>query len=261
MHKKEKTKPIASWNEKAELWAKQVRSKKDVFRDLFNNPEFFKFIGDIKNKKILDAGCGEGYNTRLLAQKGADVTAIDLSENMIYLAQQEENKHTLGIKYKIASFTDLSPFKNNSFDTVVSTMALMDGPDYNKAVREFYRVLKPGGNLFFSITHPCFFTPGYKRCQDEQGKWKMVVGNYFKEEPYPYSFNFTKKNDRSDLLQFNTLKHHRTISTYINELITAGFTLKKIKEPKPSKELCKKFPRLQKAYEAGSFLYLYAQKT
>ncbi len=52
-----------SWDEKSHLWAEHVRKGYDIFRDHFNNPAFFKFVGDLTEKLVLDLGCGEGYNT------------------------------------------------------------------------------------------------------------------------------------------------------------------------------------------------------
>ena len=62
------------WDENANLWADHVRQGWDAYREHFNNPAFFKFVGDLSGKTVLDAGCGEGYNTRLLARSGARMT-------------------------------------------------------------------------------------------------------------------------------------------------------------------------------------------
>ncbi len=250
------------WDKQAEFWAQEVRSGKDVYRDLFNNPAFFKFVGDIKGKRVLDAGCGEGYNTRLFAQQGAHITGIDLSENMIRLAQEEEKQNPLGIDYNVASFTDLSIFEDNSFDTVLSTMALMDGPGYEQALQEFYRVLKPGGSLFFSLHHPCFSPPHYTWIKNERGeKIKIVSSGYFEEGPWEMRFALTKKTDKSDTQELVQTRYHRTLSTYINQLMQVGFVLKKIQEPVPTQEACKKSVLLKKARDVvAMFLYVHGIK-
>ncbi len=90
-------------------------------------PSFFEFMGDLSGKTVLDAGCGEGHNTRLLARSGARMTGVDISERMIELARREEQSEALGIRYEVASFSDLSLFDDAAFDVVVSSMALMDG--------------------------------------------------------------------------------------------------------------------------------------
>jgi SAM-dependent methyltransferase len=85
---------------------------------------------------------------------------VDISERMIALALEEERREPLGIQYARTSYADLGMFPSGSFDAVVSFMALMDGPRFDLAMRESFRVLRPGGLLVFSITHPCFITKG-----------------------------------------------------------------------------------------------------
>src|SRR5262249_44514220 len=68
------------WDANADLWADEVRRGRDLAREGFNNPAFLDFIGDPRGKRVLDAGCGEGYNSRILARQGASVSGIDISE-------------------------------------------------------------------------------------------------------------------------------------------------------------------------------------
>src|SRR5205807_2088552 len=106
----------------------------------------------------LDIGCGEGHNSRLLAKRGARVTAVDIAEVFIAHARQSESEEPLGIDYRVASAVDL-PFADATFDFVTGFMSLMDVPETDRVVAEAYRVLKPDGFLQFSISHPCFDTP------------------------------------------------------------------------------------------------------
>ena len=152
---------------------------------------------------MLDAGCGEGYNTRLLARSGARIVGIDISKRMIQLARQEEQKEPLGIRYEVSSFADVAHFHDASFDTVVSFMALMDGPNFDGAVREIFRVLRPGGELIFSITHPCFLTRGFQWIRDEQGNdAKLIVSDYFDDQPDVEHWGFSKGPRPDDTPRF-----------------------------------------------------------
>ena len=148
------------WDDNAAAWAREVRQGHDVARELLNNPAFLAIIGDLRGRQVLDAGCGDGYNTRILARAGAHLTGVDLSARMIELAQEEERGAPLGIRYARASYTNLTLFADATFDAVVSFMAMMDGPRFDLAMAECLRVLRPGGRLAFSITHPCFITRG-----------------------------------------------------------------------------------------------------
>lgn len=249
------------WEQEAASWAENIRAGMDVFRNLYSLPAFLAFVGDLNGKTALDVGCGEGYNTRIFAQKGAKVVGVDLSKEMIRLAWEEEKKTKLGIQYFVASWSDLSRFKDE-FDIVLSTMALMDGPGYEDALKEFYRVLRPGGDLFFSITHPCFLPPGYVNLKDGNGiATHRVIHGYPKEGKWQFTWSLAKKADKSDARPVISISYHRMLSTYLNQLIEAGFTLKKIEEPLPSEKVCEQNPRLKIGRDvAPSFLFVHATK-
>ncbi len=250
------------WDNNADLWTKQVRQQQDAFREYFNNPSFLKFIGDIKGKITLDAGCGEGYNTRIFARLGAKITGVDISPKLISHARKLENDDPLGIRYEVASFADLGIFSDASFDLVLSTMALMDGVRYEDAVREIIRVLRPGGDFYFSITHPCFLTPGYgwTARQNDPGI-KLVVDEYFSKQHRLEKWRFSNLDNPQDVPEFNVPSFGRTLSDYVNPLLSSGFRLKEIHEPRPSAELCQRYPFLTKWRKtAAIFLYVHCQK-
>jgi ubiquinone/menaquinone biosynthesis C-methylase UbiE len=247
------------WDKDADRWAADVRKRRDIYRDLFNNPAFFKLMGDINGKKILDAGCGEGYNTRLMAQKGAQVTGVDISPRMIELAKEEEQRNPLGISYHVASVSELSLFKRESFDMVVSFMVLMDAPDYEGALREFFRVLRKQGELYFSISHPCFMTKEIEWVEDrEDCSMKLKISEYFFTEPFEERWKFPT-SDNSE--KFSITYFPRTLSRYLNGLINAGFILKRVEEPRPSEEVCKKYPGFRRWRDhAAIFLHVHAER-
>ena len=181
----------AQWDRNADVWTDQVRNRWDIFREHWNNPAFLEFAGDLSGKSVLDAGCGEGHNTRMFAQRGARMTGVDLSAKMIEFARAEELREPLGIRYERASFTDLANFSEDSFDAVISTMALMDGPDFPGAMREIARVLRPGGTLAYSILHPCFATKGFGWIRDDSGRAiKFTVADYFNDEAWIERWKF-----------------------------------------------------------------------
>jgi ubiquinone/menaquinone biosynthesis C-methylase UbiE len=250
------------WDCNADLWTEHVRKGWDAYREHWNNPAFLKFIGNLKGKEVLDAGCGEGYNTRILARRGAKMTGIDISRKMIAHARREEKREPLGIRYKITSFADLSIFSDNSFDAVVSFMALMDGADYKGALKEIYRVLRPHGKLYFSITHPCFMTTGFGWAGDEDSPdVKLTVAGYFNRKQWVEHWRFSQLPDLEKVLPFTVPRFDRTLSDYINPLIKTGFTLKKIGEPCPTTETCRQHPFLKKwRATAALFMYIHAVK-
>ncbi len=109
------------WDDNAAAWAREVRQGHDLAREFLNNPAFLALIGDLRGRQVLDAGGGDGYNTRILARAGAHMTGVDLSARMIGLAQEEERRAPLGIRYARASYTDLAGFAGASFASVSRT--------------------------------------------------------------------------------------------------------------------------------------------
>jgi len=250
------------WDTNSATWTPQVRKGFDGYRELINNPSIFEMIGTIAGREILDAGCGEGYNTRKLARMGAHVTGIDISPKMIEFAIQEEHTAPLGITYRNYSFSNMKMLADQTFDMVVAFMSLMDGRDYAGAVNEIHRVLRPGGYLIFSITHPCFLTKGLTWIKDENGsEYRVSVGNYFMKAPYVEKWKFTLSPEAQRLPEFEVPNFPRTLSEYMNELISNGFQLAELREPRPTEEACKRNPKLEKWRDhAAIFLQIKVRK-
>jgi len=236
------------WDENAPDWIEAVRAGWDTFREHVNNPAFFEMLGDISGMRVLDVGCGEGYNTRKLADLGADVVAIDPSRLMIAAARDHESAEPRGIEYHQTSASDLSVFDNESFDAALSTMTLMDLGDYAESIAEIVRVLRPGGLLQFSVSHPCTMTRAWEWIRDADDlKQGVVVGNYFSLLPASpesdideWYFSAAPANVRKTTRQFRIPRFFRTLSEYFNTLIDAGLHVEKLAEPHASQEACDK---------------------
>lgn len=114
---------------------------------------FIKTVVDflsLKEKKVLEVGCGIGIDGMEFSKAGADYTGIDASETSINLARRyfefEKNNSPL-----IVADTDSLPFVDNSFDYVFSWGVIHHTPNIRKAVEEIYRVLKPGGECCIMV--------------------------------------------------------------------------------------------------------------
>ncbi|MCP4229377.1 MAG: class I SAM-dependent methyltransferase [bacterium] len=246
------------WDGNAETWAKHVAEGWDITRDYYQIPAFLELVGDISGLRILDAGCGDGTNTRTFARLGGDLTGIDLSEKMIRFAREHEQDEPLGVNYFIGSYSDLDRFDDAEFDTVLSTMALMDGPDFDGTMREFYRVLRPGGKMAFSILHPVF-TCGDRMewVHDEDGAATgLVISDYFTRKQYVAKWGFSAHPNADDIEHFEIPHFPRILSQYVNGVCGAGFMLEAIAEPRPGEEMVRKFPEFGKLRKHASFLFL-----
>lgn len=112
-------------------------------------------IGDVRDKNVLDLGCGEGYLARELALRGAKVWGIDVAPTMIELARSKDPDGS--INYIVGDITQALPYGNGCFDLVVCNMVLMDMECITFTVKEVARILKRSARFIFSIVHPCFF--------------------------------------------------------------------------------------------------------
>jgi ubiquinone/menaquinone biosynthesis C-methylase UbiE len=251
------------WDKNAEGWGRCLKNDIDHVNETFGIPRFLDFIGNISGKTVLDAGCGEGRSSRHLANKGANVKGVDISPAMIELAKLEEQRNPLKIDFFKASCSDLSFFEKESFDSVYSYMALMDFPDIIVPFKEFHRVLKPGGQCAFIIRHPCFFTRGFGYTFTGDGKRaKLTVSDYFCSMPFieRWGFQAQAKQQRREI--FETPRFSRKLSDYINGLISKGFVLENIQEPRPSQDECLKLRNLFFWQQhAALFLLVAARKT
>src|SRR2546427_11085221 len=109
------------WNENAEVWSKLARAGYDVYRDRVNTPAFFAMLPEVRGLRGLDVGCGEGNNTRLVAKRGAAMTAVDISETFVNHARQGESESPVGIHYELAS-AHHPPFPDGTLDLATSFM-------------------------------------------------------------------------------------------------------------------------------------------
>lgn len=251
------------WNANADAWTKLARAGYDVYRDHLNTPAFFDMLPNVAGLAGLDIGCGEGHNTRLLAKRGAQVTAIDIAENFIANARQVEAHGLLGIDFRVASAVNL-PFSDATFDFATAFISFMDIPETDRVLAEARRVLKPCGFLRFSISHSCFDTPHRRNLRDAHGlTYAVEVGDYFRNldgEVDEWLFGAAPSHVKQELPKFKTPRFTRTISQWLNLLIDAGFQLERVAEPRPGDKTVRACPDLQDARVAAYFLHIRVRK-
>lgn len=233
-----------SWDNAAQAWSDFVRTEKDYNKIGMTNPAMFEILGNIRGKKILDLGCGEGYNSRLMARKGAEVIGVDFSDKMINLAIKLEQKNKQGITYYVLDAANLYLFNNNTFDIVACFMALQDIEKYQDAIKEMYRILKRHGRFVFVIPHPCFerriigrktiggweYKKGTKNKSIKDALY-YKVDRYFDTHRYIIPWNMKRLTKH-----FTTMTFHRTLTDYADALHSAGLVISRLKEPKPTRK-------------------------
>jgi ubiquinone/menaquinone biosynthesis C-methylase UbiE len=251
------------WGENAEAWTRLSRDGYDIYRDRVNTPAFMAMLPDVSGLSGLDIGCGEGHNTRLVAGRGAGMTAFDISQTFVHHALRAEQKSQVAIRYLRASAVEM-PFPDASFDFAMATMSFMDAPEHDRIIAEAYRVLRPGGFLQFSMTHPCFQTSGWEWLLDEDGKrTALVVSDYFyppEREIEEWIFGGVSQELQEELGNFRVPVFRRTLSSWINLLIESGFQIERMEEPHADADTIKRFPQLADTRIIAYFLIIRCRK-
>ena len=145
------------WNANASFWDTRMGEGNDFHRRLLL-PWLERLLAPRPGERILDIACGNGQLSRWLAGKGAQVTAVDLSERMIELAKAR-TPQDVPIDYRVVDASDgaaLRALGDSYYDAAVCNMALMDMPDPRPFGQALPRLLRPHGRFVMSVTHPCF---------------------------------------------------------------------------------------------------------
>lgn len=251
------------WNENAHAWSTLTRAGYDIYRDYVNTPAFFQLLPEVRGLRLVDLGCGEGYNTRLLADRGARVVAVDIAEHFIEYAIRAEREEPRGIEYRVASAVEL-PFGDDSFDAATAFMSLMDIPETDRVFVEAFRVIRSGGFFQFSITHPCFDTPFRRTVRDEKGdKIGVEVGDYWGRVDGridEWMFSSVPPDQAHAFRPFKVPRFTKTLSGWLNVALDTGFAIERVAEPYPSDEAIRAKPRLAGARVVADFLHVRLRK-
>lgn len=143
----------AEVNKFAEL-AHQWWDTQGVFKPLHQlNPLRLNYIdsrAQLSGKQVLDVGCGGGILSESMAQRGAQVTGIDLAEKSLQVAQLHALEANVQLDYRCVTVEALAQEKPQTFDVVTCMEMLEHVPDPASVVRACAALVKPGGHVFFS---------------------------------------------------------------------------------------------------------------
>ncbi|KAA0955754.1 class I SAM-dependent methyltransferase [Sporosarcina sp. ANT_H38] len=210
---------------------------------------FKSLLPDLRHKTVLDLGCGFGWHCRFAReQQASSVVGVDISEKM--LQQASELTDDPKITYLQLPIEDIE-FSASQFDVVISSLAFHYIESFEGICKKVYDYLKPDGTFIFSVEHP-IFTSRHEQdwyLDDQGNRLHWPVDNYQAEGVRQTSF-----------LAENVIKYHRTISTYMNDLINAGFVLEVIKESIPSEEMLKNDAAMEDENRRPMFLMISAKK-
>ena len=193
----------------------------------FERPAMIEEFPELEGKSVLDAGSAAGWYSSYFVSKGALVTALDISDNMLYMLKKRLGDKVNALKCDLNE--GLLFLEDNSFDFVMSSLTLDFVEDWDNMMKEFYRVLKKDGILLFSVEHP------YDNFSANH------LDTYFQtvnmEHPYE---DFDEK--------VSVWFYKRPLEAMISPVLKSGLQIVALKEPKPTPEFKKVLPDLYDFY-------------
>jgi SAM-dependent methyltransferase len=201
----------------------------------YERPATLALLGDVRGRRVLDAGCGAGALTAALAARGAVVTGFDISPAMLGLARQALGGRAELLIGDLSGPLSFAP--DGSFDVVVASLVLHYVRDWEPVLSEFRRVLRPEGAVVFSTHHPAMdwqlHSPAdYFAVSHVTETWEMGSGEY--------EVSFWR----------------RPLTAMCEAIASAGFVIERLVEPAPLPELADRDPAAyQKIRTQPRFLF------
>lgn len=211
--------------------------------------ELRKMLPDFQGKRVLDLGCGYGWHCRFALENGAKaVVGIDISQKMLNEAKNRTKSEY--IQYICMPIEDID-FPVNSFDVVISSLAFHYIQSFEDIVSKVGKCLSNGGEFVFSVEHPIFTAYG------AQDWYYDHEGNRLH---WPVDRYFAEGMRKADFLGEEVIKYHKTLTTYLNGLIKAGFEITGVVEPMPAEDLLHTVPGMLDELRRPMMLLVSARK-
>lgn len=219
----------------AAFWDQISGSRGQSYKKFVIDPAMLKQVGSLKNKTVIDLGCGNGYMGPLFIRRGAkNVILMDISRPNIEIAKKRNKNEK--VKFIRQDCTKKWRIEDNSTDIIYSDMMLNEIQNIKRPMAEAARVLKRKGKFVFAITHPAWDLYEYTK-KKFTGKSEVIPGaaQYF-FRGYNYfvmSTESLKPPEGHEYKKSYKVEHYqRPLEDYINTAIKAGFDITKVIEPK-----------------------------
>lgn len=218
------------WDANAAYWDKRMSEGND-FHTVLIAPNQIELLDINKGDSILEIACGNGQFARKMTELGANVTAIDFSGEMLKIARSKPLADK--IDYRVIDVTkksDLAKIRDNIYDSVVCTMAIMDIENIEPMIRFIPEILKDNGRFVFSILHPCFNSGEASQVNEhtdfggrEHNIYYVKISNYLISQPI--------KGEAIRGQPKSQYYFHRPLSEILNLCFRHGFYMDGMREP------------------------------
>lgn len=236
------------------LYAEHV-DQPDSNNNLISRPCMLKLLENVEGQRILDLCCGEGFYSRACAKGAAEVTGVDLCEELVELARERAKAQSLSIEFVVGDVKEvLRSIETGSFDGCVCGVGLGYIDDIEELFKEVARVLSSDGWFLFSNTHPITDSGSWHR--DERGRLGRVVVDYFEKRAIRGPWPGIWKRFNVEFAPPYVL--HR-LEEYAEALHGSGFLVERLLEPFPVPE-AKNAPYYERLSTAPRFLVIRAIK-
>lgn len=245
-----------SWGGVAGWYDKLLEEENDTYQTKVILPNLVRAMDIHKGARVLDLACGQGFFARAFRHKGADVAGVDISSELIDLAQKQSPKE---IRYFVRSADNLGVFTDGYFEKITIVLSIQNIEAPHKVFKECARILKPGGKLFIVLNHPAFRIPkGSSWGYDEITKTQYRrIDKYMSEAKADIDMNPSMPGTTM------TISFHRPLQYYFKTLANAGFAVARLEEwlsHRESGEGPRKSAEDRARMEIPLFLFLEAKK-
>ena len=175
-------------------------------------------LGDVKNKRILEIGCGNGVQSMYILRKymPANITGVDLSSENIAIANRQ--KESMGIenaRFFVDDAQSLKHIDNEGFDVVLNIESAFHYPDKPSFLKELYRVLKPGGQFLIAdvLTKRIKAVAGKKFWKKKMVLHHWKLDNYLREFPVN-KLTLTNQDD----ITINVIRGFRNYPNWLRQM-------------------------------------------
>lgn len=183
----------------------------------YDRPAMLRLAGDVRGLQVLDVGCGPGFYLEALADRGASVTGFDASPDLVRRAQLR-----MGSRADVRVWDLEQPLgwlPDGQFDLAVMALVIHHIDDRVRALTEVHRVLRAGGRLIVSTSHPTW-------------DWLRLGGSYFDRALVAETWQ--------DSWQVRYWR--QPLEAWCQEFTDAGFAIERIVEPRPADTMADRYP-------------------